>query len=85
MPRLQRELRDTIKKVLGDDVPPNRVDATQEVGPSDRTEKRKTCASCPSAKKRKTAYMCVKCKKPICLNKNRSKKICVGCSKEEVN
>lgn len=83
IPSLQRELRVSIKKILGDNTP--EAEEEEEVQPaagpsSDRLEKRKTCASCPSYKKRKTAYKCITCEKAICLECSR--KVCLDCAKD---
>lgn len=88
LPSLQRTLKEDIKRVLGDDVPAEERRRQgegdgAEAGPSDRLEKRKTCATCPSAKKRKTAYKCIVCSKPICLE--CGKKVCLECAKEVVS
>lgn len=84
MPSLHRELRENIKKTLGENLP---VAEIQPHGPegqdstlSDRLEIRKTCATCSSGKRRKTAYKCIVCKKPICLECSR--KVCVNCAKD---
>lgn len=87
IPSIQRTLKEDIRRVLGDDVPveqPRRQGEEDDAaaGPSDKMEKRKTCATCPSVKKRKTAYKCIKCSKAICLECSR--KVCLECAKEVV-
>lgn len=60
--RLPRELRLTIARVLGKDLPPPQLQF-QPPGPAGR----KLCSICPSKLKRQTRYNCFSCKKPICL------------------
>lgn len=60
--RLPRELRLTIARVLGKDLPPPQPQF-QPPGPAGR----KLCSICPSKLKRQTRYNCFSCKKPICL------------------
>lgn len=60
--RLPRELRLTITRVLGNDLPPP-PPVAQLPGPAGR----KLCNICPSRLKRQTRYHCCACKKPICL------------------
>lgn len=60
--RLPRELRLTIARVLGKDLPPPQPQL-QPPGPAGR----KLCSICPSKLKRQTRYNCFSCKKPICL------------------
>lgn len=75
IPNLPRNIRDSIKKLLKDDQPQQ-----PEQVISDKMEKRKTCAKCPSFKERKTQYKCIKCHDAICLE--CSKKVCNDCARE---
>lgn len=70
--RLPRELRLTITRVLGKDLPPCEPVA-QLPGPAGR----KLCSICPSKLKRQTRYHCCACKKPICLQ--CSSPLCQDC------
>lgn len=60
--RLPRELRLTIRRVLGKDLP-SPPPLAQLPGPSGR----RLCSICPSKLKRQTRYHCCGCNKPICL------------------
>lgn len=70
--RLPRELRMTITRVLGTDVPPP-PPVVRAVPPSGR----KLCSICPTKIKRQTKYCCCDCSKPICLQ--CSKPLCDIC------
>lgn len=70
--KLPRELRLTITRILGADVPPAAIQA-EEVGPKNR----KRCRFCPSKLSRKTTHACINCKKPVCLQ--CSKPLCSEC------
>lgn len=70
--RLPRELRLTISRVLGKDLPPPQPEA-EVPGPAVR----KLCSICPSKLKRKSRYSCCACKKTICLQ--CSLQICENC------
>jgi len=87
IPSLQLTQKEDIRSVLGKDVPAEERAGQgdgddADAGPSDRMEKRKTCATCPSVKKRKTAYKCILCSKAICLECSR--KLCLECAKDAV-
>lgn len=70
--RLPRELRMTIRRVLGRDLPaPAPAD---EARPSSG---RKLCRVCPTRLKRQTRFTCCSCSKPICLQ--CSGQICMDC------
>lgn len=73
VPNIRRDTKETIKKILGENVERAREDV-----PNDRMEKRKTCSKCPAVKERKTQYKCVVCDDPICLECSR--KICKDCA-----
>ncbi|CAK1580574.1 unnamed protein product [Parnassius mnemosyne] len=71
--RLPRELRLTMERILGEDLPPEPSRIESAVGENDK----KTCKVCPARLKRRTRYKCVACHKPICLG--CSKTICSDC------
>lgn len=76
VPNVRRETKETIKKILGENV----VERAREDVPNDKMEKRKTCSKCPSIKERKTQYKCIVCENAICLECSR--KVCVDCAKD---
>lgn len=73
--RLPRELRMTISRVLGQDLPPP-PPKTRSLP----TSGRKLCHICPTKIKRVTRYCCCDCFKPICLK--CSKPLCEDCQKK---
>lgn len=74
--RLPRELRMTIRRVLGRDLPD--LPPTVEAGSSEKTGSgRKLCRVCPAKLKRQTRFTCCSCSKPICLQ--CSAQICMDC------
>ena len=75
--RLTRELRMTVSRVLGNDLPPP-PPRTQSIPQSGR----KLCYICPSKTKRLTRYYCCTMTKPICLQ--YSKPVCEDCQKKYV-
>lgn len=70
--RLPRELRMTISRVLGKDLPPPPPKIQPETGSG-----RKLCHICPSKLQRKTNYNCCSCLKPVCLQ--CSNPLCDNC------
>lgn len=72
-PRMPRELRFTISRILGrpeENVPVRQVDLT--------LQKRKACHLCHKTTHRMTKYLCVECVKPVCLQCSKPK--CNNCS-----
>ncbi|CAK1591007.1 unnamed protein product [Parnassius mnemosyne] len=75
--KLPRELRLTLRRVLGQDLPPPPL---PESSNEPSTSSRKLCRICPSKLKRQTRFVCCICAKHICLQ--CSSQICVDCKTE---
>lgn len=73
--RLPRELRMTISRALGTDLPPPPPKILPEISSG-----RKLCHKCPPKLKRKTKYSCCSCLKPICLQ--CSSPLCKNCQEK---
>ncbi|CAG4969261.1 unnamed protein product [Colias eurytheme] len=73
--KLPRELRMTLRRVLGQDLP-------APLPPSDTgtSSTRKLCRICPSKLKRQTRFTCCICAKPICLQ--CAAQVCADCKTE---
>lgn len=71
--RLPRELRSSIKRVIGSEAPENQREENIPEG----NQSRKLSHICPSKLKRKTAYKCDTCTKHVCLQ--CSKPVCKDC------
>lgn len=69
--RLPRELRMSLARILGSDMP-NLVQ-----GEANEEKTRKICASCPPKLNRKSTYQCYSCKKHVCLQ--CAKQVCPDC------
>ncbi|KAI8437745.1 hypothetical protein MSG28_011979 [Choristoneura fumiferana] len=73
--KLPRELRMTLRRVLGRDLPPPPPPSEPE-----SSSARKLCRVCPSKLKRQTRFVCCACTKPICLQ--CAAQICEDCKSE---
>lgn len=69
--RIPREIRTSLERILGSDMPPNQqaTEITQKT--------RKVCASCPPKLNRKSNHQCYSCKKHVCLQ--CAKQVCPDC------
>lgn len=70
--RLPRELRMSMTRILGSDMP----DTSQ--GHTSEQKTRKICLSCPPKLNRKSTYRCYSCKKHVCLQ--CAKQVCPDCA-----
>lgn len=70
--RLPRELRMTLSRVLGPDMP------DQPILQADDEKTRKTCHTCPPKLNRKSTYRCYSCHKHVCLQ--CAKQVCPDCT-----
>ena len=73
MKNIPRELRFTIRRILGISDEPGEAETDALV-----LQKRKTCHICPSRKRRMTKYLCLQCRKPVCLECTNP--ICKNCT-----
>lgn len=73
--KLPRELRMTLRRVLGQDLPP-----PQPPSDTGASSTRKLCRICPSKLKRQTRFICCICAKPICLQ--CAAQVCADCKTE---
>lgn len=75
---LRRDLRMTIRRILGSNFSSDQV-TKPFIG---KLEKRKRCTVCPARRNRKTSYACYLCNYPMCLE--CSQKVCKVCFEDPV-